>query len=176
MQFIRFIGNADGFGTSSGAAPAILVSSEASVTGGTWPVRPGWRDVRDRIQETEADPAKRQLLIDARKRMAHVLSERGSLTFLRLERGLSKRELAALSAIPEAMLSRLEAGAEDPRLSVCRRLAQALDHSLDEIATAIAASFPKDRAHDPRAEVGPKEANRADANCSSATVLTGRNP
>lgn len=174
MQFIRFFGNANGVGTSSGAAPAILVSSEVSVAGSTPPLRPGWRDVHGRIQETEADPAKRQLLIDARKRMAHVLSKRGTLTFLRLERGLSKRGLAALSAVPEAILSRLEAGAEDPRLSVCRRLAQALDQSLDEIAAAIAASGSKDQGT--IQVLDPKATNHADANCSSANVPTGRNP
>lgn len=143
MQPIRFFGNVDGFGTSSGTAPAILVSNEASVTESTPPLRPGWRDVRDRIEEIETDPARRQRLIDARKRMAHVLSVRGSLAYLRLERGLSRRGLAALSAIPEATLSRLEAGTEDPRLSVCCRLAQALDQSLDEIAAAIAVSGPR---------------------------------
>ncbi|WP_170879079.1 helix-turn-helix transcriptional regulator [Aromatoleum tolulyticum] len=143
MQPIRFFGNVDAFCTSSGTAPAILVSNEAPVAGSTPPLRPGWRDVRDRIQEIETDPARRKRLIEARKRMAHVLSERGSLTFMRLERGMSKHDLAAMSAIPEAMLSRLEAGTEDPRLSVCCRLAQALNQSLDEIAAAIAASGPK---------------------------------
>ncbi|WP_407279183.1 helix-turn-helix transcriptional regulator [Aromatoleum evansii] len=143
MQPIRFFGNADGFGTSSGTASAILVSNEVSATGSAPPLRPGWRDVRDRIREIETDPARRKRLIDARKRMAHVLSERGSLASLRLERGLSRRGLAALSAIPEATLSRLEAGTEDPRLSVCCRLAQALGQSLDQIAAAIAASGPK---------------------------------
>ncbi len=173
MHFIRSIGNANGFGTSSGP-PLILVSIEAAVTESTRQARPGWRDVRDRIKEIEADPAKRQGLINARKRMAHVLSTPGSLTFMRLERGLSKRDLAALSAIPDALLSRLEAGAEDPRLSVCLRLAQALDRSLDEIATAIAVSGPKDRGHDPRAEPGRKATNHAVTNCSSDDVSNGR--
>lgn len=174
MPFFRFMGQTDGFATSAGGAPAIFVASDASVTGSTPPLRPGWRDVRDRIKEIEADPAKRQGLIKARKRMAHALSAPGSLTFMRLERGLSKLDLAALSAIPDALLSRLEAGAEDPRLWVCLRLAQALDRSLDEIAAAIAVSGPKDRGHDPRAEPGQKATNHADTNCSSDDVSTGR--
>lgn len=108
------------------------------------PVPPGWQDVRDRIEKLEQDPRRRPLLVNARKRLAPVLAAQGSLTFLRLEKGLSRRVLAELCSIDVSQLSRIEAGSEDPRLSVCRRLAQALDESLDVIATAIAASGPKE--------------------------------
>jgi len=115
------------------------------------PVPPGWQDVRDRIEKLEQDPRRRPLLVNARKRLAPVLAAQGSLTFLRLEKGLSRRALAALCSIDVSQLSRIEAGSEDPRLSVCRRLAQALDESLNVIATAIAASGQKE----PKRAPGP---------------------
>lgn len=146
MQGIRFFGTAAGCDTSAGAVPIVVMTLEGSKVTHPRPIRPGWRDVRDRARELEADPTRRRGLSEARKRLAPVLSEPGSLTFLRLERGLSRRNLAVLSAIPEAVLTRLEAGTEDPRLSLCLRLAKTLDGSLKEIAAAIAGGGAKDRA------------------------------
>ncbi|NMG30628.1 helix-turn-helix domain-containing protein [Aromatoleum evansii] len=141
MHMTMFLGETAACTASAGSTSIFVISNQASDATAAAPMRPGWREVRDVLQEREADPARRQQLANARKRLAHVLSERGSVTFLRLEMGLSRRALAALSSIPEAELSRLEGGAEtDPRLSVCCRLAQALDRSLAEIAAAIEVS------------------------------------
>lgn len=146
MHMTMFLGETAECTASAGSTSIFLISNEAFDATDTPPMRPGWREVRDVLREREADPARRQRLANARKRLAHVLSERGSVTFLRLEKGLSRRDLAALSSIPEAALSRLEAGSEtDPRLPVCCWLAQALDRSLDEIAGAIEVSGRKNR-------------------------------
>lgn len=146
MQKMWFVGATAGYTPTAGAVLTFVISTDESAVTGGWPIRPGWRDVGDRVRGREADPARRQLLIDARKRMAHLLSARGGLTHMRLGKGLSRRDLAALSAIPESVLSRIEAGVEsDPLLSVCRRLAEALDRSLDEIAAAIEVSGRKER-------------------------------
>lgn len=146
MQKIWAVGATAGCTPTAGAVPTFVISSDGSALTGAWPVRAGWRDVRDRVRDREADPARRQLLINARKRMAPALSAPGGLTHMRLEEGVSRRDLAGLSAIPESVLSRIEAGAEtDPPLSVCRRLAEALGRSLEEIATAIEVSSRKNR-------------------------------
>lgn len=130
---------------SAGPISTFLISSEAFDATVAPPIRPGWRELRDRMQEREADPAHRQRLADARRRLAHLLSEPGSLPFLRLEQGWSTRDLAAMSSTSEVVLLHLETGIDaDPRLSLCRRLAQALDRSLDEIAAAIEISGRKD--------------------------------
>ncbi|NMG28079.1 helix-turn-helix domain-containing protein [Aromatoleum evansii] len=174
MQVIRFFGTAAGCDTSAGAVPIFVMTLEGPHVTHPRAIRPGWRDVRDRARALEADPKRRQGLIDARKRMAPVLSVPGTLTFLRLERGLSRRNLAVLSAIPEAVLARLEAGTEDPRLSVCRRLAQALDRSLAEIVAVIAAGGPREREPDRPIDSGPAAASRADA--AGAGVPPGKRP
>lgn len=146
MHMTMFLGETAECTASAGSTSIFVISNQASDATGAAPMRSGWREIRDVLQEREADPARCQQLANARKRLAHVLSERGSVTFLRLEKGLSRRALAALSSIPEAELSRLEGGAEkDPRLSVCCRLAQALDRSLAEIAAAIEVSGRKNR-------------------------------
>lgn len=146
MHIKMLLGETAECSTSAGSTRIFFISNVPSDVTDTPPMRPGWRDVRDMLQEREADPVRRQRLASARKRLAHVLSARGSVTFLRLEQGLSRRDLAALSSIPEAVLSSLEAGTEtDPRLSVCCRLALTLGRSLDEIAAAIAVSGRKDR-------------------------------
>lgn len=173
MQSIKFFGTT-GCETSSGSAPAIIVSREAFGGGSAWPIRPGWRDVRDRMKEVEADPVRRQGLIEARKRLAQVVSTRRNLTVLRLERGFSRRDLAALSSIPEAVLCRVEAGIEDPRLSVCRGLARALERSIEEVVAAIAASGPSEPEHDPRVDVAHEAARPADASSLSVDAPTGR--
>lgn len=144
MHMTMFLGEMAACTASAGSTFSFVVSNQAPDATGAAPKRSGWLDVRDVLREREADPARRQRLVNARKRLVHVLSERGSITFLRLAKGLSRRDLAALSSIPEAVLSRIEAGTEtDPRLSVCCRLARALDRSLDEIAAAIEVSGRK---------------------------------
>ncbi|WP_407277668.1 helix-turn-helix transcriptional regulator [Aromatoleum evansii] len=174
MQVIRFVGATARLETSAGAVPMWVITRDGSNATDRRPIPPGWRDVRDRARELEADPKRRQGLIDARKRLAPVLSVPGTLTFLRLERGLSRRNLATLSAIPEAVLARLEAGTEDPRLSVCRRLAQALDRSLAEIVAVIAAGGPWEREPDRPIDNEPAAASRADA--AGAGVPPGKRP
>lgn len=158
---MRFGGPAAGCETSAGSVPPFVITLEGPNVIHRRPIRPGWRDVRDRARELDADPARQRGLSEARKRLAHVLSEPGSLTFFRLERGLSRRNLAESSAIPEAVLTRLEAGSEDPRLSLCLRLAKTLDRSLEEIAAAIAVCGAKDRA------------NGGDANAASPRLVFG---
>jgi transcriptional regulator with XRE-family HTH domain len=52
---------------------------------------------------------------------------------LRWRRALSQRELAALADIEHATLVRLETGARQPRPKTIRKLAKALDITIDEL-------------------------------------------
>lgn len=50
---------------------------------------------------------------------------------LRMERGLSQKELAARMDLPQSVIARLEAGKVEPRLSTLDRVAQALGTKLE---------------------------------------------
>lgn len=50
---------------------------------------------------------------------------------LRTEQGLSQRELAQRTGVPQSVIARLEAGGVEPRLSTLDRVAQALGVRLD---------------------------------------------
>ena len=51
----------------------------------------------------------------------------------RLALGLSLRRLAERSGVTPSDLSRIERGLTDPRLSVARRIAEALQSTVDEL-------------------------------------------
>jgi len=68
---------------------------------------------------------------------AQEIAER--LRAARVARGLSQRELSALAGVPQAQISRIEAGAVDLRLSSLVALAHALDL---ELALVPRKSFP----------------------------------
>jgi transcriptional regulator with XRE-family HTH domain len=53
---------------------------------------------------------------------------------LRLERGLTQEELAHLADLHPTRISHLESGRVNPRWGVARRVAYALDVSLDDLA------------------------------------------
>jgi len=56
------------------------------------------------------------------------------LRALRTRRGLSLRKLGELSGVHYVSIVRIEAGTLDPRLSTLRRLAEALNVTLSELA------------------------------------------
>jgi predicted transcriptional regulator len=54
-----------------------------------------------------------------------------ALRFARHRAGLTQRELAAKSGVPQSTIGRIEAGQVDPRISTLRRLLRACGYDLD---------------------------------------------
>lgn len=91
------------------------------------------------VEEFEQDPAKADLIADARKWLAAldpVLQTDPDLRMLRLRRGLSQTALARLIGTSQSHVARIESGSIDPGLGTCRRLATALDVDLNELNRA----------------------------------------
>lgn len=61
------------------------------------------------------------------------------LKFLRIERGLSQHQLAALANVPQSDLSRIETGRGIPTRSELSALAAALDCAADRLMDAVSA-------------------------------------
>ena len=95
-------------------------------------------EIDDLVAHHEQDAKRRALLAEARKKLAKdFYSEQQGLAALRLGKGLSQTALAQAVGTSQSHIARLEKGHDDPRLSTIRRLANALDTGLDEIAHAI---------------------------------------
>ncbi|GHU01318.1 hypothetical protein FACS1894154_11230 [Betaproteobacteria bacterium] len=104
-----------------------------------------WVDVDDYLIRQEANPRKAAALARARKRLATDAPElypAGALRTLRLQKGLSQKQLAARMGTSQSRLSRIEAGQDDPLLSTVRKLAQALDVSVEMIVAALDVHLP----------------------------------
>ncbi|EXF95804.1 DNA-binding protein [Pseudomonas fluorescens HK44] len=65
------------------------------------------------------------------------------LAYLRAQKGLTQRELAALTGIAWSMISKYESGQSKPRLKVLLRLAEALGVSSEDLL-GIQESKPRD--------------------------------
>jgi len=59
----------------------------------------------------------------------------GSIRSIRIARGVTLRELAALAGVTESFLSQVERGVASPSIASVQRIARALDHSIAELFT-----------------------------------------
>lgn len=102
------------------------------------PVPDGYTSIDDVISEHERDAGRHAALQRARQRLAQALYANAprTLAVLRMERGMSQRELAAKMHTSQAHVARIEAGHDDLRLTTLRKLASALEMSVSEIITA----------------------------------------
>lgn len=92
-----------------------------------------------RREKLMRDPAKREALIRARKRISKELAPDTaySLAKLRLSVGISQTELAERLNTHQPAIARLEKGETDPQLSTIIKLAQALETDLQTVISAI---------------------------------------
>ncbi|HEX8573349.1 MAG TPA: helix-turn-helix transcriptional regulator [Allosphingosinicella sp.] len=102
------------------------------------PVPPGFGRLDDLLDEFEADPALRQGLADARREVAAKAMAGGcTLAMLRLAQGLSQTELADALGTTQPAVSRMEAGNQEPRLAMLRKLAAVLKVDLNTLDRAF---------------------------------------
>jgi DNA-binding XRE family transcriptional regulator len=102
------------------------------------PVHPDVRLVSAVIADHEANPDRAHLLAAARQRLAtRDANGETSLRGLRLAAGLSQDRLAQLIGSSQPRIARLEAGREDPSMTVARRLAKALGVDMNTLSSAL---------------------------------------
>lgn len=119
----------------TGAGSAAVFALETSVVHP--PMREGFRDVRDRIAELEANPRRAAALARARERLAEKVHEGGSLAAIRMSKRLSQTDLANKIGTSQSRLSRIESGRDDPQLSTVAKIADALGVDLAVVAEAL---------------------------------------
>jgi DNA-binding Xre family transcriptional regulator len=102
----------------------------------TAPVPPGFTEIDDLVTGSEKDARRASYIAAARRELAQspVVSP---LARLRLDRGLSQRQLAELIESKQPYIARLEGGTEDIRASTVKRLARALGVPAQRILDAL---------------------------------------
>ena len=99
----------------------------------------GFGYLGDLLDELESDP---EIAAAAAAARAEVAAERSraqgtDLTTLRLAKGLSQHQLAAAVGSVQPAISRIESGEQEPKLSMIRRLAVALDVDFNVLIAAL---------------------------------------
>jgi DNA-binding XRE family transcriptional regulator len=99
----------------------------------------GFRDIDDVVADVESTEHGRSEMAAARSWLAETMpaADIGGLAAMRLRRGLSQRALAEKIGTSQPHIARLENGQEDILLGTAQRLAEALNESLDNIASAF---------------------------------------
>lgn len=105
------------------------------------PVPAGFIDIDALVEQQEADPTTRQAIAAGRRAVAdqYYAAAPKSLSYLRLQRGWSQKELAAKLGTSQSYIARLEAGDIDPQVSTVRRLATVLSLSAAELLNIVIA-------------------------------------
>ena len=85
-------------------------------------------DIDTLVEIAESEPATKQALADGRRAVAerYYSGRPRPLSYYRLQKGWSQKQLAAELGTSQSYIARLEAGAIDPQLSTVRRLAAVL--------------------------------------------------
>jgi DNA-binding XRE family transcriptional regulator len=98
----------------------------------------GYQNIDDLVEEHERDPVRRAAIEAGRKLIAErYYKETEGLAALRLRRGWSQRALAEAVGIKQPHIARLESGHNDPSLGTMRKLAAALEVTIEEIVRAL---------------------------------------
>lgn len=103
------------------------------------PIPEGFRDISKLISEREQNPAKKEALERARKRLAHRVESisKPTLSTLRLRKGMSQEALAQAIGNSQSGYSRIESGKAQPAFETMQKLVETLNVSWDELASAI---------------------------------------
>jgi DNA-binding XRE family transcriptional regulator len=90
------------------------------------------------VAELEAEPRDRESLSEARKVIGRKIYDGSNATLaaLRMEAGLSQRELGELCGLPQPHVSRFESGKHEPGIVIASAIAAALNVSLERVADA----------------------------------------
>jgi hypothetical protein len=105
------------------------------------PLPPGFVEIDDLVETAEKDPVSREAIAAGRRAVAgnYYADEPRSLTWYRLNKGWSQKELASRMSTSQSYIARLEAGAIDPQVSTVARLASVLGVTAAELLEALAA-------------------------------------
>ena len=95
--------------------------------------------IEDLVSTWEADPKRRDALIEARRWLATRSSEDGAQTIrtLRLKKGWSQARLASELGTSQPHIARIERGTENVTIDTCRRLSAALEIDLNNVDQAL---------------------------------------
>ena len=95
-------------------------------------------EIDEFVSEQEKDPQFENALKQSRRLIADkIYPEPETISKLRLERGLSQKQLADLIGSSQPHIARIESGREDIRLSTVKKLSEALDLSVSEVIDAL---------------------------------------
>lgn len=99
----------------------------------------GFVSLEDLLAEVAAEPAAQPLLEDAQRWLGETLQAEEGVTLrtLRLRRGLSQAQLAAMLGMQQPNVARMERGQDNMVLATCRRLAEALGVDLNTLDAAV---------------------------------------
>ncbi len=99
----------------------------------------GFEDIDLLVERAEQDPAAKRAIATGRRTVAEHFYSRGprALSYYRLQKGWSQKQLAAQLGTSQSYIARLEAGVIDPQVSTLTRLAAALEIQPAEVLEAI---------------------------------------
>ncbi len=101
------------------------------------PLADGFVDIDSLVAQDETDARKRKTLESARQKLADKLGDLSIVTFLRLKRGWSQKQLASELGTSQPHVARIEAGTEDLRLSTIIKLSSVLGVQPHEIVQGL---------------------------------------
>lgn len=103
------------------------------------PLPEGFVDIDALVEEAEKDSASRDAIATGRRAVAHNYYADGPkrLTWFRLTRGWSQKELAKRLGSSQSYVARLEAGDIDPQVSTLQRLAAVFEVPAAELLEAV---------------------------------------
>lgn len=118
-----------------------IIRTDAYRWGGTAPKAvPGAVGIDNLIDEFSVDAEFREGLREGRQWIAEAAHPKGkSLRALRLERGLSQKELAAMLNTQQPYIARIEAGKTSPQIDTVKRLADALEVDYGDLCKILIA-------------------------------------
>lgn len=104
------------------------------------PLPEGFADIDTLVEKAEQEPDARKSIADGRRAVAeqYYSGRPRPLSYFRLQKGWSQKQLAARLGTSQSYIARLEAGSIDPQLSTLRRLAAALGIPPSELLDTIA--------------------------------------
>lgn len=88
----------------------------------------------------ESDPRLSAAIEASRVKIANVISDENTLKRLRLSKGLSQSDLAAMLKTKQPQIARIESGDQSPRIEFIKRLAVALDEDPVDIFKLLLAN------------------------------------
>jgi ribosome-binding protein aMBF1 (putative translation factor) len=95
--------------------------------------------IEDLVSTWDADPKRREALIEARRWLTTRSSEDGAQTIrtLRLKKGWSQARLASELGTSQPHIARIERGTENVTIDTCRRLSAALEIDMNNVDQAL---------------------------------------